>query len=206
VILEAALLGGLTGWLMGGGLRWARRRRVRALPLVYCALAVEGLVGFGWPFALFPGASARTPLLVSAAILKYGIMAAFFALNLKRPGMPFMLAGNLANALVVLANGGRMPIGPWISVFSGFGEEARSRIEASPDYFLAEGNAHLLFLGDVLPFRGLFRTMISPGDILVAAGLFLFVVAWLRRPDTRSGHKPGGRDAQIRRIKPRAFM
>ena len=54
-------------------------------------------------------------------------------------------------------------------------QAAIERITRSPHYLYAPastGDVPLLFLSDILPFRGLSRAMISVGDILIALGVF----------------------------------
>lgn len=86
--------------------------------------------------------------------------AAFYAnvLSLNTPGSILILAGLGSNALVVLANNGRMPaIG---------GEKIAKNVKSKPAYQVNQGR--LLFLADRQKFW-----YASPGDILMFVGLVL---------------------------------
>lgn len=197
MILEAALLGLVVGLFAKGSFRSILHKRFRHLWLVFASIACELFVASGLldRFLLSAGADGSAPLLadetlplVVAAVLQQAALTAFLLLNFAKPGLRLVLAGSLLNAAAILANGGRMPIGPAIA--RTFRDDpvglsaALDRIAASPNYVYAPDGAPLGFLGDLLPVRLISPYMVSVGDFFIALGIFLFAWYLVRRPRT----------------------
>lgn len=106
--------------------------------------------------------------------------------NRGRPWFPLLIAGTALNTLVILMNGGWMPIVP--AALAGAGEplpavlaDGRVMIEVDPRHFLAGRGTPLAVLGDSIPMRfGGVGAVMSPGDILMAAGIAGFLQAAMR--------------------------
>lgn len=188
MILEAALLGLLVGLFAKGSFRSIARKRFRHLWLVFVSIAAQVAVSSGGVerFLLSPGADGSPPLLtvetlplVGFALVRYVPLVLFLLLNIAKPGLRLVLAGSVLNAAVILANGGRMPVG---SALAKYGQEAVDRVAASPDYVYAPDGAPLGFLGDILPVRLISPYMVSAGDFFIALGAFLFAWYLVRRP------------------------
>ena len=165
-------LGGSWSRLTSLHLRW--RRFVVAAVVAQLGGALVGVLGYGDPRHAYVVGLAASALCA----------AAFCARNLRVAGVPLVTLGLLSNALVVALNGA-MPVSisaahrasvPIVDIATG--HDSRHTI--------ADSGTTLRFLGDViavpLPFRA---EVISPGDVLVAAGLAeLVVMGMLRRPRT----------------------
>jgi hypothetical protein len=191
VILEAAILGLVVGLFARGSFRSILHKRFQHLWLVFASIACELFVSTGLMgrLLLSPGADGSAPLfadetlpLVAFAVLQYGMLAAFLLLNFQKPGLRLVLVGSLMNAAAVLANGGRMPVGPALATSRYYGQAAIDRIASAPNYVYAPDGAPLGFLGDILPVWLLSPYMVSPGDFLIALGAFLFAWYLVRRP------------------------
>jgi len=119
---------------------------------------------------LLPGEKAG-PLGQAAA---YVLLLLGFALNLRRPGMLLAALGAGANALVVFANGGHMPVFPEALARAGL-EGHRALLERAGDatHVLAGEETRLGLLGDWIALPGV---VLSPGDLLIAAGVFLLAL------------------------------
>jgi len=120
---------------------------------------------------LLPGEAAG-PL---AQAVAYALLLVGFVLNLRRPGMALAALGGVLNALVVFANGGHMPVFPEALARAGL-EEHQELLRHAGDatHLLVEGRARLGFLGDWIALPGV---VLSPGDLLIVAGVFLLVLA-----------------------------
>lgn len=123
--------------------------------------------------------------------LSYLLLAVFIGANRRLPGMWLLAAGFLANALVILSNGGYMPAseealraaGRWTLL-----QEAGGTYNNSS---LIGPQTRLWFLADVfaipagLPFANVF----SLGDVLLALGVLVLVPGLMRarplRPEAR---------------------
>jgi hypothetical protein len=110
--------------------------------------------------------------------------AAFCARNLRVAGVPLVTLGLISNAVVVAANGA-MPVSVSAATRAGvpvvdIAADRDSRHE------VAGPGTTLRILGDVVPVPLPVRSeVVSPGDVLVAAGLAeLIVIGMLRRRRT----------------------
>ncbi len=117
--------------------------------------------------------------LASVSLLASLILFSIFAwLNRDLPGMPILIIGLLLNFVVIVANGGWMPITPQIAnllagkdvlrfmnLGSRFGEK---------DILLLAQNIHLEFLADrfLPPTWFPYKVAFSLGDILISIGAF----------------------------------
>ena len=177
-IAVVALVGGVTvAVLRGGTLAGLARLPLRRKAFVVAAVgaqvggAVLGLVG-----AADPRRSYVVGLAVSA-----GCAAAFCLANLRVSGVPLVTAGLVANAVVVGLNGA-MPVSITAALRAGV---PITTIAAGVDarHELAGRGTTWGALGDVVPVPFPVRPeVVSPGDVLVAAGLGeLVVIGMLRR-------------------------
>lgn len=183
MMLTAAVFGLLAGILRGG--RWSSlaRKQLNLPWLLPFSILCEWLASSGLLPPLLAGILAPAFILTALAILQYATVLVFISLNINRPGMGLFLIGSLMNGSVIIANGGRMPIGQLVSRF---GEAAVARIASSPHYLLASGAEPLIFLGDWIPFWSFGWYMVSIGDFFISAGVFLFAIDLLRRPTVSS--------------------
>ncbi len=115
-------------------------------------------------------------------ITSLGLLLVFAWLNRRGLGIAVMGVGLLMNAVVIAANGGQMPVDP-----------GQMAAQGSLDKMVAEETAgtwtahaqigpatRLAFLGDSVLLRApqpLTRSVIvSPGDLVIAAGILLFLM------------------------------
>jgi hypothetical protein len=181
LLLVASVLGGvLVGRLRGG--RFARlgelhlRRKV-LVPLAVAAQLVGVLAG--------STTSSYTGLLTAAVLA-----AAFVGSNRGVPGLGLVLAGLVANLAVITANDGRMPVS--IDQVARIGRSTGAVLH-DPLHQLQDSSTSLAVLDDWIPVVSPLpwgSAVASPGDVLVAAGVALFVADGValgararRRPD-----------------------
>jgi hypothetical protein len=178
----AILAGAAAGWFSG------RRpplddpgRRLRALRPVLLATAVA-LVAIG----RWTAGSAGLALMICG----YALMIGFVILNAGHPGLLLVGLGLLANATVMLADGG-MPVA---------GRPAG--VPAAGHHHGLSTRDHLTGLSDQIRLAPLGQT-VSAGDIAVSVGVAVAVFGWLGprepgRPRT-GGRRPGRRTLGRRR-------
>jgi hypothetical protein len=175
ILLQALIIAILLGIIRGGrpNLRNPLPLRWPALPLI-CLVAQVVAMRLGGPrtagFDLPAGI-----LLVSNLALLVMVWA-----NRRVPGMLWLGLGLLLNMTVMLANGGYMPIAP--ETLERIGGQAMAaapagtRLLGYKDIVLPREQTCLAVLSDVLVLPPpLAANAFSPGDVLIAVGLFLFV-------------------------------
>ncbi len=164
ILLFAAALGLLAGLMSGGSVKNLARYPLRGAFLPVLAYVVK--LGAAALFRPQTGA-------VAVCVLQYGLLFAFLALHVRRPVWPTVAgAGVLANFLVILLNGGRMPVS---AALLADGSERAARLAAGEIYAYAAADeaTRLPFLGDVLRLgpSGAALGYASPGDLLLCAGV-----------------------------------
>jgi len=179
---------------LGG--RWHRLGRLplRDRRLVVAAVAAQ--VG-GAIFGLLDAADAQSSYVVGLAV-SAALAIAFCARNLRVPGVALVTAGLVGNAVVVAANGA-MPV----SIDAAY--HARVPIDAiaagtDARHTVAGIGTHLRVLGDVIPVPLPLRPeVVSPGDVLIAAGLaellVLGMMGWQAGRRTTRRRSPHGEES-----------
>jgi hypothetical protein len=179
--------GVLVGLLRRGRLAGLRVARLNALPLLIAALVLQLLLGL--PLRDVHGArwGIGSVLLVACLVLLLLVVRA----NPLLPGRPLLTLGLLVNLLVVGVNGA-MPVSTappqWTHT---------SSVDAShlgPQYVLAGPKTRLPVLGEWVGFLDL-RAVVSVGDLIQYAGLFLLVQGLMvrgaaRRPKPKPKPEP----------------
>lgn len=107
------------------------------------------------------------------------LLIVFAVVNLKQPGFWALGAGLLANFLVVVLNGGWMPISPdtlrrMLPALPAETMIQSERLLLTKDWIMAEEQTRLAWLSDRITFPGL-TTAFSIGDIFIAVGTFLLM-------------------------------
>jgi hypothetical protein len=156
------------GVARGGSLRAVVELPLRGRGLVFLAVAAQ-LAG-----ALAALAGSRSGYDVGLG-LSAAAAAAFCLRNLSVAGVPLVLAGLVANVTVIAANGA-MPVSVTAAARAGV---TTSTVAAGrdPRHDVSRVGTALPWLGDVIPVAvPVAPQVLSPGDVLVAAGLGQLVV------------------------------
>ena len=166
---------------------WARGGRLGALGAV--SLRNPWLLGAAIALALiarlFPLPPVAARLLATCASL-----AALVALwqNRHHPFGLLVCSGLALNSLVILLNGGRMPVSASALLGAAYGpgswpHDLSPASFPGPRHVVAGPQTRLPALGDVLPVGiGGVTMVVSPGDLLMALGLGGFVQRQMRAP------------------------
>jgi hypothetical protein len=157
------------GWLAGGRVANLGHVELRAPWLVFLAVAAQ-LALAGLAAAGVTGTLVSRPLLAGSHLALLG----FIALNRYRPGMLLVLVGLALNAAVIVANGAMPVSGEALLALGG-----PAVVEPGKHQLLTEVT-RLPLLADLLPVPVL-RSVVSVGDIILAAGVGILVVAQMRR-------------------------
>jgi hypothetical protein len=159
VLILLAAIG--TGLLLGGSLRRFERVRLHWWGAALLGLAAQGIT--------LPEAGRFAGGVVAAS---YACLLGFVAVNRRLPATLLMGAGLALNLAVTLPNGG-MPVSQDAIRIAGGHDitiaDRRHQIAASGDV--------LAPLGDTIPLPKPIGVVVSPGDLLLYAGIAWFVVA-----------------------------
>ncbi len=122
---------------------------------------------------------------VSRTLTSLGYLAAVAALWLDRrqAWVPVVLAGVALNGLVIIVNGGRMPVVPGALAHIGGPLAQAVAAGADPRHVLAGPGTPLAWLGDrIAVAAGRGGMILSPGDLVMAAGVAAALQAAMLRP------------------------
>jgi len=178
ILLVAALAGLLVALLRGGTVRGLAFLAMRGSAVVLVAFLMQ------LPLLYFPADKGSSHLNLERylLLLSYLFILAIVWKNRRLSGFRAIGLGLLLNLTVMMANGGFMPIQP--GVLENFGHqhmatkmESGYRVLHSKDVLLIREETRLWILSDVFAFDPplLSPTAFSPGDVLIAAGAFLFI-------------------------------
>ena len=176
MLIGGIALGLVLGLLANGNLGNLALVRLRRSRLLFIAVVVrfgtESLLTAG----VAPVEALRVPLLGGAfAVLLIALWA-----NRGYPGISLAFVGTLANATVIMANGGYMPIWAPSLAIAGFtpADVATAIHFVLPPHLDASFLLHLGPLGDIVPIPLPFvQNVASVGDVFLAAGLGFFLFA-----------------------------
>lgn len=171
--LLVVALGLAVGLLAGGRLRHLRATRLSWVGVLLAGLALQVLVDLAAARELVPAAVTTGGLLVSEVLV-----LAFVVANRRLPGMWLVGLGFALNAVVILANGA-MPVDP--AAVERLGAERPGELVGKHELLTAA--SRLPWLADHLPVAPL-RTVLSPGDVVLAVGVVRLTVGLLARDGT----------------------
>lgn len=112
-------------------------------------------------------------------IAVYVVGLIFLWFNRHNKGFWLVLAGVFLNFLVMLVNGGRMPVSyEAASVLEPVYLEMLQSGDAVTKHYLMDASTRLSFLGDIIPLSNPYpRTQaISIGDVVMNLGIFLYIL------------------------------
>jgi hypothetical protein len=179
-ILYALVVGIAIGYAAGGRLEGLATLGFRWAPVMLAGLVVQ-IALFG-PLEGTIG-SLGTPIYVGSTI---AVLVAV-ARNARIPGLALIVIGAISNLAAILANGGVMPADPGAVELAGIDMDTgftNSAILADPA---------LRPLTDIfaIPAGVPLANVFSPGDVLIALGIVVAVVAGMRRGRSGAPVQPG---------------
>lgn len=177
------------GLLLGGKLENLLTQRLRLFPVLFAGIIIRLATEAG----LANGADI-TPLAQTAAMATaYACLSVALAANRDLPGMLPAAVGTLSNGVATTVNLGRMPV--WQPSLSAAGFDPAT--VHSPVHSLLAAPVDLAFLShagplaDVVPVAlPIGATVVSIGDLLLAAGLAFFAFSAVLRPTAQLSRNP----------------
>jgi hypothetical protein len=157
----------------GGRLRRLAEAPLRASWLLFLGVGLQLVVDLGATRGFLPGAGWASYGLLLASQLA---VVAWIVANTHLPGTVLVATGLLLNAVVIGLNGG-MPVDP--DAIAALGIEGAT--VSGGKHVLLDDATRLPWLGDIWPLPPL-RSIISVGDVVLAAGLIPMVHALMSWP------------------------
>ena len=182
------LIGLLLGWGLGGSLRNLAHVRVGLWFLFPVALLLQAI-------PIPQGGSGPARYLPFAVLeFSYLVLVVAVAANWRLRGFRLILLGLLLNVIPITVNLGMPVSGSAVAEVGGDVNDV-PRTPGSKHH-LATAEDQLTFLGDVIPVREPFRTVVSVGDLVMYVGAAWFLTAAMLgvpsqepRIRTRPGHR-----------------
>lgn len=195
ILLLAVAIGILAGW------GWARLQKhpYQAPNLQVSWLAVIAfLPQLGMAYLPTTRNLVSGGLVATSLIISLLLFLGFVWWNRRLPGMPILMIGLILNLLVMVANGGWMPIEPK-TASQLVGTNVLQIIDAGSrfgqkDILLLPQQIHFGFLADrfLLPAWFPYQTAFSLGDILIALGVFWLLLKSPASSATNNNQYPNG--------------
>lgn len=179
VVIVAALVVSLS---RGGRFRRLAHAPIRHSWLLAVGIAMQVGVDVTAARGMTAGAFSMAALVVSQLLV-----VGWVVVNRYRPGMPLILLGLLMNLAVIAANGA-MPVDPDAIVAAGGSDS----VAPLGKHEMLTDATRLWFLADIFGIAAL-RTVVSAGDVVLAAGLVPLVhdLMTYRPPHLRRGGRRG---------------
>lgn len=183
LLLSALVIGIVAGLAMRGSLWNLTNLRLRHWPLLLAALLTQ--------VAIFSSPLASSPLVLGYGGLVYSLtliaVLVVLSRNLHIQGMRLLLLGAALNTLVIVCNGGQMPVDQ-AKLAAALGQsQSTETTEPFINTAPMSGSARLAFLADVIETPDFLpvRNVLSIGDVLIAAGAALLIALAMRTPTPR---------------------
>ena len=201
MLIAGIALGLVLGLLLGGKIGRLADIRLRFLPLLFLGVILrfgtEALLAYNVPIV----DQLRLPLFG----LAYGLLLVTLWQNRGYPGLALAFVGVASNALVIMVNGGYMPV--WLPAYeaSGLSGPLGTVLHTPlPATLGSEFLLHLGPLGDLIPLPiPPLQNVASIGDLFLTAGLSFFLFSTVlrcrltrgrdRRREGRALHRHRGR-------------
>lgn len=177
LVVGVLVLSVLAGWLSGGRVRNLGHVELRGTWMVFTAVGLQLVLGLV-TLTGGPGDVLGRPLLAVSHVALLGFILA----NRYLPGMALVFCGFALNALVIVANGA-MPVAPAALEAAG----GVAEVDPGKHQLLTDDTA-LPWLADVIPMPPI-RSVVSVGDIVLAAGAGILIVGLMRRFPPRPGRR-----------------
>ena len=176
MLIVGVVLGLLLGLWAGGSIGNLATIRLRWVPLLFAAVVVR----VGTEALLNAGIGAVDAFRVPLMLVGFGILIAGLWVNRSYPGLSLAFVGILLNAVVILVNGGFMPIwAPSLHLAGYVPSDVNSALHVIVGGALdADFLVRAVFLGDIIPVPiPVIRNVASLGDLFLTLGLAFFLFA-----------------------------
>jgi hypothetical protein len=189
VFIDVAVVGLVIGRLLGGRLSALADAPIKGSGFAFAAILLQVIA---FPSGVFPW---ETPSSVARMLwlASYALLISMLLRNVRLRGIPVVALGLCSNLVAIVANGGLMPVRP--SALTGAGRSYHlhnNSIDLSHPHFAA------LVDRWAVPHWVPLANVFSVGDVLIAVGTLICIVAAMRSPavPNERGSSPGDQHDQ----------
>jgi hypothetical protein len=178
MFIHAVVIAIIIGYLLKGRLMNIEQIDIKAIWLVIISFFLE----FSIVMLIQKGILEKGILTYILDFGMYAILVAFIYINRNNKLIVLMGIGFLLNCIPIFLNGGAMPVGEQAIRISGIS----ININREGLYTIINDETKFWLLGDIIPFIGLRRYVISIGDVIAAIGMMLIIITGMRKQSTKS--------------------
>lgn len=166
MFIDGVVIGILIALIMGGKFKYLLTINIRYSWLILFSFVIQYSTMFLFPKYLLP----------AIVISNIGLLS-FCFLNSNQIGFKYVTTGILLNVLVMLANGGRMPVNPVAAKVLSPEDYPALMAGEYGKHLPVSSETHLNFLGDIffLTYPYPRPIIISLGDIVITIGMISFL-------------------------------
>ncbi|MFA6940590.1 MAG: DUF5317 domain-containing protein [Clostridiaceae bacterium] len=175
MFIEVIIFAVIIGYLLKGRLKNIDIMSIKVLYLVLTGFLIKFII----VMSIQHGLIIRGTLTYILYSIQYLLLLIFVIINRKNKYILIMGIGFLINALPIFINGGAMPVSASAALSVGLTKP----IWMEGLYRAIDGTTKLNFLGDIIPYNIGRAYVISIGDIILAVGLFLFIVTGMKKKE-----------------------
>jgi hypothetical protein len=176
MIIETVIASVILAFIRGARISELGDLRFRFWYLLIAGYLVQGIPGL---------LEVSGDITLSFSIASYLLIVIALFFNLRIKGVYYALMGTIFNAAVIISNNGMMPVS--INSINATGYDMSVSIGQKLDvlHFASDNNVKLALLSDYIPVAKpyLFPQVLSPGDVLLCIGLFMFIQHILVKKD-----------------------
>ncbi len=178
MLIETILAAMIVGFVSGGNFKNLGNTHIRYINLVFISVLVRhlpSLMNFGILENYSVWKAVIAPLFFN---FSYFIIILVLIMNIEHITLNLVLAGSVMNFIVVIANGGYMPVSEVALERGGYNFVGVAGEFLDMNHIISSESTIFYSLGDIIliPPPYPFPQILSIGDIAMCIGIFLFII------------------------------
>ncbi len=168
MLYEAILVGLVVGFLVKGKISRLAQIKLSRIWMVFLAFLIQ----FGMDFLGARGIQQVWDFRILLYLISYILLFLFLWKHRQIPGIWLLIVGFALNYLVIMLNGGAMPV-----TLKGLGPDDVAALQKMqiPTYKILDSSTHLPWLADTMIFPWPKPKAFSIGDIFISLGVFWLI-------------------------------
>jgi len=183
MLIETILIALIVGFVSGGNLKNLGNINIRKVNLVFVSLFVRYLPSV-LNLEIFSNYYNLKEIISPIFfIVSYFLIILVLILNIDDRTLNIVLAGSVMNLIVVVANGGYMPVSRAALERGGYNFSKVTGEFLDMNHIISSESTKLYFLSDIIliPPPYPFPQILSVGDVFMCLGIFLFVIVNMKK-------------------------